>query len=123
MNPKWCPRFNRLSNSHNRCRKSEEKAVANMLIQKSPTGNATVTDEPVIFPDGYERVKEFMAYFHLKNYNLGKNNGRERNNQKTEILFIERCIQFIKPGTGKIAYGSRGLLARLITPKRRVQPM
>lgn len=40
---------------------------------------------------------------YLKNYDLGKNNGRERTNQKTEILFIERCVQFVKPGTGKIA--------------------
>lgn len=40
---------------------------------------------------------------YLKNYELGKNNDRERTNQKTEILFIERCIQFVKEGTGKIA--------------------
>jgi type I restriction enzyme M protein len=40
---------------------------------------------------------------YLKNYELGKSNGRERTNQKTEILFIERCIQFVKPATGKIA--------------------
>ena len=40
---------------------------------------------------------------YLKNYELGKNNDRERTNQKTEILFIERCIQFVKQGTGKIA--------------------
>ncbi len=39
----------------------------------------------------------------MSNYELAKNNGRERTNQKTEILFIERCIQFVKPGTGKIA--------------------
>lgn len=40
---------------------------------------------------------------YLKNYELGKNNGGERTNQKTEILFIERCIQFVKLGIGKIA--------------------
>jgi type I restriction enzyme M protein len=40
---------------------------------------------------------------YLKNYNLGKNDGRERKNQKTEILFIERCVQFLKPKTGKMA--------------------
>ncbi|KUG25516.1 type i restriction-modification system, dna-methyltransferase subunit m / s [hydrocarbon metagenome] len=40
---------------------------------------------------------------YLKEYELGKNNGKERKNQKTEILFIERCIQFLKPGTGKMA--------------------
>jgi type I restriction enzyme M protein len=40
---------------------------------------------------------------YLKNYELGKNHGKERGNQKTEILFIERCIQFVKPGLGRIA--------------------
>ncbi|MCS7206054.1 MAG: N-6 DNA methylase [Leptospiraceae bacterium] len=36
---------------------------------------------------------------YLDKYELGK--GRE--SQKTEILFIERCIDFVKPETGKIA--------------------
>ncbi|MBU1037321.1 N-6 DNA methylase [Patescibacteria group bacterium] len=36
---------------------------------------------------------------YLKSYELGK----DRNNQKTEILFIERCIDFVKPKTGRIA--------------------
>lgn len=40
---------------------------------------------------------------YLKNFELGKNNEKERSNQKTEILFIERCIHFVKPGTGRIA--------------------
>lgn len=36
---------------------------------------------------------------YLDKYNLGKG----RKTQKTEILFIERCIDFVKPKTGKIA--------------------
>lgn len=36
---------------------------------------------------------------YLDKYELG----RGRKNQKTEILFIERCIDFVKPKTGKIA--------------------
>lgn len=41
---------------------------------------------------------------YLNNYILGKRkDGSIRNSQKTEILFIERCIDFIKPKTGKIA--------------------
>ncbi len=40
---------------------------------------------------------------YLQNYELGKNNSRHRNNQKTEILFIERCIQFVRRETGRIA--------------------
>jgi type I restriction enzyme M protein len=38
---------------------------------------------------------------YLDKYALGAKN-RNRNSQKTEILFIERCIDFIKPKTGKI---------------------
>jgi len=40
---------------------------------------------------------------YLKNYELGRISGRERNNQKTEILFIERCVNFVKPEMGRIA--------------------
>ena len=37
-----------------------------------------------------------------KNY-LGKYElGTGKKNQKTEIMFIERCIEFVKPKTGKI---------------------
>lgn len=36
---------------------------------------------------------------YLDNYTLGKG----RKNQKTEILFIERCIDFLRPGTGQMA--------------------
>jgi len=36
---------------------------------------------------------------YLDKYTLGK----DKKNQKTEILFIERCIDFIKPKSGKIA--------------------
>lgn len=41
---------------------------------------------------------------YLDNYILGKRKGGStRNSQKTEIFFIERCIDFVKPKTGKIA--------------------
>ncbi len=36
---------------------------------------------------------------YLDHYELGKG----KKNQKTEILFIERCVNFIKPKTGRIA--------------------
>jgi type I restriction enzyme M protein len=36
---------------------------------------------------------------YLKNYCLGKN----RKTQKTEILFIEQCLKFLKPRTGRLA--------------------
>lgn len=40
---------------------------------------------------------------YLGNFTLGKNDKKIRDNQKTEILFIERCIDFLKPGTGQMA--------------------
>jgi type I restriction enzyme M protein len=40
---------------------------------------------------------------YLAKYVLGKNGNRARANQKTEILFIERCLEFLKPGTGQMA--------------------
>ncbi|BCG53959.1 N-6 DNA methylase [Alistipes indistinctus] len=40
---------------------------------------------------------------YLKDFALGKNKSIERKTQKSEILFIERCIKLAKKGTGKIA--------------------
>ncbi|MDO8664958.1 MAG: N-6 DNA methylase [Candidatus Liptonbacteria bacterium] len=40
---------------------------------------------------------------YLEKFALAKNGQKIRDNQKTEILFIERCIDFLKPETGKIA--------------------
>jgi len=40
---------------------------------------------------------------YLEKFVLGQNGKKTRNNQKTEILFIERCIEFLKPGTGQMA--------------------
>jgi type I restriction enzyme M protein len=40
---------------------------------------------------------------YLEKFVLGQNGKKSRDNQKTEILFIERCIDFLKPGTGQMA--------------------
>jgi type I restriction enzyme M protein len=40
---------------------------------------------------------------YLGKYELGKNKDKVRTTQKTEILFIERCIDFLKPKTGRMA--------------------
>ena len=40
---------------------------------------------------------------YLENYTLGLNGKKVRDNQKSEILFIERCIAFLKPGSGRMA--------------------
>ena len=54
-------------------------------------------------PFGANIKKEEKPY--LGNYKLGKeiNSQKERNSQKTEILFLERCFDFLKWGTGKLA--------------------
>ena len=48
-------------------------------------------------PFGANIKKEEKSY--LGNYKLGE----KRNSQKTEILFLERCFDFLKWGTGKLA--------------------
>jgi type I restriction enzyme M protein len=40
---------------------------------------------------------------YLEKFEMGRNGKKARDNQKTEILFIERCIEFLKPKTGKMA--------------------
>jgi len=40
---------------------------------------------------------------YLEKFVLGQNGKKIRDNQKTEILFIERCIDFLKAGTGQMA--------------------
>ena len=48
-------------------------------------------------PFGANIKKEEKPY--LEDYKLGK----KRDSQKTEILFLERCFDFLKSGTGKLA--------------------
>jgi len=40
---------------------------------------------------------------YLANFEFGKNGNKARDNQKTEILFIERCVEFLKSGIGRMA--------------------
>ncbi len=40
---------------------------------------------------------------YIEKFNFGQNGKKCRDNQKTEILFIERCIDFLKYGTGRMA--------------------
>lgn len=40
---------------------------------------------------------------YIQHYELAKNGKKKRDNQKSEILFIERCWEFLRPGTGKMA--------------------
>ena len=46
---------------------------------------------------------KFTEHPYLSGFTLGKNGSKVRTNQSTEILFIERCIDFLRSGTGKMA--------------------
>jgi type I restriction enzyme M protein len=47
--------------------------------------------------------RPYLADFNLGNQEDAKGKRKARKNQKTEILFIERVCQFLKPGTGRAA--------------------
>ena len=51
-------------------------------------------------PFGYRIQSTEKPFF--KRYRLGHNKNKPRNSPKIEILFIERCVEFLKPG-GKMA--------------------
>lgn len=67
---------------------SEFKENSFDLILSNPPFGATIKSKEVKY---------------IKSFDLGKNGTSERKTQKSEILFIERCIQLAKKGTGKIA--------------------
>ncbi len=100
----------------------------NMIIHDDGHSNVISTDSLQDFSDIKKMHKEFKQnYFdiiltnppfganvkasehpYLEKFELGRKKnkeGKENNmkNQKTEILFIERCINFLKPGTGQMA--------------------
>lgn len=90
----------------------------NMIIHDDGHTNVISLDGLQDFKDIYQVSKEFKKDSfdlllsnppfgatvkstekdYLENYNLGKS----KKNQKTEILFIERCIDFVRPGTGRL---------------------
>jgi type I restriction enzyme M protein len=47
--------------------------------------------------------RPYLPDFYLGNHEDAKGKRKPRKNQKTEILFIERVWQFLKPGTGRAA--------------------
>jgi type I restriction enzyme M protein len=67
---------------------SEFKEETFDIILSNPPFGATIKKKESIY---------------LKEFDLGKNGEIERPTQKSEILFIERCIELARPGTGKIA--------------------
>ena len=52
-------------------------------------------------PFGAKIKSKEVSY--LKDFRLGYNGNKERKTQKSEILFVERCVSLAKKGTGKIA--------------------
>ena len=94
-------------------------AKMNMIIHDDGHSNVIGNDALVNFDTLYTQHREFeketfdliltnppfgavvkkVESPYLDDYELGKGNA----SQKTEILFLERCFDFLKPGTGKLA--------------------
>jgi type I restriction enzyme M protein len=73
-----------------------------ILKQRNPGFRKNRFDIIVTNPPFGANVKR-SEHPYLDNFEFGKNGKKIRDNQKTEILFIERCIEFLKSGTGKMA--------------------
>lgn len=70
-----------------------------LIVTNPPFGSKIPVDEPSIL--------EKYDLGHAWNYDAGSDRWRMTENiqksQPPEILFIERCVQFLKPGTGRVA--------------------
>ncbi len=71
--------FNEISDIH----KSFSKDRFDLILTNPPFGATVKSTE-----------KNYLDHYEL---------GKSKKNQKTEILFIERCVNFVKPKTGRIA--------------------
>lgn len=71
--------FDKISEMH----KGFKKDFFDIILTNPPFGAVVKANE-----------KDYLSSFDLS---------RNKKQQKTEILFIERCIEFVKPGSGKIA--------------------
>lgn len=71
--------FNEISDIH----KSFGKDRFDLILTNPPFGAVVKSSE-----------KNYLDHYEL---------GKGKKNQKTEILFIERCVNFVKPKTGRIA--------------------
>ena len=94
-------------------------AKMNMILHDDGHSNVIGSDALINFDEIYDQNKDFKKESfdiiltnppfganikkeeksYLGNYKLGE----KRNSQKTEILFLERCFDFLKWGTGKLA--------------------
>ena len=94
-------------------------AKMNMILHDDGHSNVIGSDALINFDEIYDQNKDFKKESfdiiltnppfganikkeekpYLEDYKLGK----KKNSQKTEILFLERCFDFLKWGTGKLA--------------------
>ena len=79
----------------------------NKMSNKNPEFRKNHFDIIVTNPPFGANVKR-SEHPYLEKFELGKKTDakgkiKAMDNQKTEVLFIERCIEFLKPGTGRMA--------------------
>jgi len=73
-------------------------------LDKKNHGFAKNRFDVIITNPPFGDKKNFREQPYLSGYVLAKKpNGQMMNQQNTEILFIERCIEFLKSGTGQMA--------------------
>lgn len=70
------------------------------IIVEPGTYTLVMTNPP--FGAKVTRVRSGAEHPFLDEYELGGKQ-RQRNSQKTEILFIERCLELLEPGRGRMA--------------------
>lgn len=75
--------------------------IAKMTVKN--TGFAKDKFDVIVTNPPFGATVKRSEHPYLEQFRLGKNGKKERPNQKTEILFIERCIDFLKSGTGQMA--------------------
>jgi len=70
-----------------------------LLFTNPPFGSKIPIDEPAIL----EKYDLGHAWTYSKEYDSWTKTNAIQKSQPPEILFIERCVRFLRPGTGRLA--------------------
>jgi type I restriction enzyme M protein len=75
------------------------KGRVDLLFTNPPFGSKIPVDDPAIL----EKFDLGHSWNYDPHADQWKMSGNIQKSQPPEILFIERCVQFVKPGTGRVA--------------------